>query len=1702
MIDPEDHVLEYVDAYLHDALPSSHDREQVAAHCAACPICRVALEEARRRQEVMLSLPPIEAPETLIRAALERVERHRVSRAKWVRWGILVSAAVLLLLVTANLYVYNMAPSPFDVRVMGQAELLSGAEASLRVLLLDPRDASPRPDVPVEIELVGADQAAVGPGQNVVQLARFTTDCFGSGTVRMQIPDWTPGRYKLRVTARPAGHTESIEQTVTLRRSWQLTLTSDKPVYQPGQAIRVRSLALARPQARPVAGQEAVFSVTDPKGNVIFRKRDVTSRFGISSADCPLADEIVEGPYQIRCELGDTTSTITVEVKKYVLPKFKIAVELDEPYYQPGQKVHGKLSARYFFGKPLRESAARIEVLAVDVATGRFTDKIAETMATTDAEGRAAFDFVLPQSLVGRPQDGGDARFQLTATVEDSAGQKQSANVSRIVTQQPIRIEVIPESGTLVASLPNTVYFLTTYADGRPAAARIVVSGFNQEIATNAMGAASMEFTPETDRVAWVVRATDAAGQSGRREVSLESRRTHGQFLVRTDKAVYDGGQTVHFLALGGGSEPLFLDVIKDGQTIVTDTVAMAGGCGQYAIDLSPQLSGTLQLCAYRLGKAGLPVMQTRVIYVRPAGGLKVDARLDRPEYRPGQQAKLTFALTDAHGKPVAGAVSLAAVDEAVYSVLGPAPGMQPVFSSLEQEILKPVYAIYPWSPDMEIKLPADERDRFEKALFAKAGTRSVDRDAILKQVIRQFAEGDERLLQVLDRPDWEQLAQGIPDMEKVIPLLKGQGSVYSLRESTYPKKSHEVELARKERLGQITAVWIGLGILAGIVVFVLFVRTFVRSLVEILVVVVFICMLIGLMLPAVQSAREAGRRASATNDLRQIGLAFANYTATGVKGPANESQASGPPARMREWFPETLLWRPELITDDNGRASLTIDLADSITTWRLSASAVSAEGQLGGAESPIRVFQPFFVDLNLPVSLTRGDEVAVPAVIYNYLDKPLSVELRLDAAPWFERLLPSPSGRGAGGEGDHFPSPVLGRGAGGEGSLHSSTATKNEGAPLRPSPIASERLDLAAGEVRSVSFHLRVKQVGRHELTVHAAGGGVADAIKRTIEIVPDGRRVEQTASGTLQQPAQVAWSVPDDAIEGSVKANLKLFPSTFSQLVDGLEAIFQQPYGCFEQTSSTTYPNVLALDYLRRTKKSVPQVEATARQYIHLGYQRLLSFEIAGGGFDWFGQPPANRTLTAYGLMEFSDMAQVHDVDPQVIERTRTWLLSQQAGDGSWAPEGHRLHEDPTGRREDLQRLCTTAYIAWSIFGSRVGFSPPVREGGLKPTLQSAENSPRPSGEGVRNQNSPRPLGEGVRNQNSPRPLGEGQGVRASDYLLRHDPASIDDPYTLALVVNALLAIRPDDPQVRPYLDRLEAMGRHSADGKLAWWEEGADRRTTFYGAGLSGNIETTALAALAMIEGRANPATVRAALAWLVEQKDGHGAWHSTQATVLALKALLAGTDRPLGEGRQRQIDLAVDGTTVQTLVIPADQGEVLQHVDLSARFARGSHRLAITDRTGTATGYQATLVYHVPGADRPRRAEPLSIRLVYDKTTLVVDDRVKATATVTNRTTQAAPMVILDLPIPAGFALDVEDLETLRSSGKIAKYQATPRSAIVYLRMLAPSEPLELIYHLRATMPVKITVPPARAYEYYNPDSQAATAPTPMTVVAVK
>jgi alpha-2-macroglobulin-like protein len=1577
MFQPNDHVAAHVDDYLHELL-SQDDAGHVQRHCETCPACRTALDEARRRLAALRSVPAKEAPQTLIQSTLARVNQPPVKRpVRWRRWVLAIGApvaAAVLVLACLHVYYLNLAPNSIDLSVYGQSQLLAGAGGSVRVRLMDHRRGTALAGVPVTIELRNQARG------ETVELAHFTTDAQGTGSPRFTLPDWDNGDYEFCVVARPPGDTETVTEKVRLRRSWKVMLSTDKPVYQPGQEIHVRSLALRQADLKPITGREVTYTVTDAKGNVIFKRKDVTSAYGIAACDCLLADEILEGAYTVRCLLGDTESRQTVDVKKYVLPKFKVAVEVDKPFYEPGDRVQGKVKANYFFGKPVAGAAVEVEARKANEEK-----PLARVTATSDDKGEAAFELELPAKAEGR------VVFQ--ATVTDTAGQKQTGGVPRVVSELPLRVEVIPEAGTLVEGVVNTVYFFVTTPDGQPVKARVAVSGVEQELTTSDLGVASLEFTP-TGMVDWTVKVSADQGRRLSRGVRLRCGQAGNDFLVRPDRSVYDGGDTMKLVALGSGREPVFVDLIKDGQTVLTQTVPLADGRGELTFDLPLELFGTVRLCAYRYDADGEPAVRTRVLYVRPARQLNVKAQPDREEYRPGGKARVGLTLTDPEGKPVPGAVSLAAVDEAVFSVQDDSPGMEKTFYTLERELLKPVYDLYPWSPDLKSRLPAGEREPLEQALFANSARIIEDRDA-----------------------------------------------PHSLTATTFPAKKEATAATRQRALTRLWLTWwflvfFGMTLVIGVAFGVLLVR---GDRVTVLAMTAIGAGVVGLIIVSLPWDQHGPRyraigfipsssepldveisglslegRGRLRSDLTipDVGLAFTDkhmFNADRID-PVSHIEVYlpvglPPQPRVRDWFPETLLWRPQVITDDHGHATVSVDLADSITTWRLTAGAVAADGRLGATQAGLRVFQPFFVDLNLPVALTRGDEVAVPAVVYNYLDRPQTVTLTLADADWFDRT------------GD-----------------------------------AVRTVELKPGEVRAESYRLRVKKVGNHRLQVSATAGDVADAVRRNVEVVPDGKRVEQVFNGNLVRPAQLVLAVPDNAVEGSPRAILKVYPSGFSQLVEGLDGIFQMPHGCFEQTSSTTYPNVLALDYLVRTGKSVPAVEAKAREYVHLGYQRLVSFEVPGGGFDWFGHPPANRVLTAYGLMEFQDMARVHDVDPQLIERTRDWLLKQRRRDGSWLAEPHSPHDAPAaGFSQADEDLAATAYVAWAVFGDG-----------------KAESEREPT----------------------------------RTHLLKRRPAELTNAHVLALVCNALLAVGARDAEVAPYLERLEELRQTSADGKFVWWDLPAQARTTFYGSGTGGSVETTALAVLALAKAERSPGLTGQALAWLVSKKDAHGTWHSTQATVLALRALLSSAGKPAGGERERRIEITRGDGTKRELVIPADQAEVMQQVDLSEWLVAGKEqRVTVREEGDGGAGYQLAFRYHVPDAPAENR-DPLALAIDYDRTELAVGETVAATATVTNRTPAAAPMVLLDLPVPGGFAAVAEDFAGLVTEGTVAKFQVGPRGVTVYLRGLEPGKPLKLKYRLRATLPAKVTVPGGAAYEYYDPDVRGASPATRFTVAEGK
>jgi uncharacterized protein YfaS (alpha-2-macroglobulin family) len=384
----------------------------------------------------------------------------------------------------------------------------------------------------------------------------------------------------------------------------------------------------------------------------------------------------------------------------------------------------------------------------------------------------------------------------------------------------------------------------------------------------------------------------------------------------------------------------------------------------------------------------------------------------------------------------------------------------------------------------------------------------------------------------------------------------------------------------------------------------------------------------------------------------------------------------------------------------------------------------------------------------------------------------------------------------------------------------------------------------------------------------------------------------------------------------------------------------------------------------------------------------------------------------------------------------------MKKRLADGSWLPPG-------LGHNETDQ-LRLTAYVAWAVFGDA-----DVEE----ITRQATERG------------------------------------QTRKYLMRFPPGGLDDPYTVALVCNALLALNAPADDVAPYADRLDALKRLEKDSQQASWVLGQNGRTLYHGWGEGGTAETTALAALALLKDGRHPTTVRLALAWLTAHRDAHGTWPSTQATVLALKALLVGTNASPGDKERRFVIRFGDDFT-QELVVPTEQADVLQMLDLSKHLTAKPQRLTIQETSGTKSAYQVAFRYHEPLMLLKPEDRPLTIAMKFDAETVKVGDTITATATATNRTGRVAPMAMLELPVPVGFTLADDDFGKLVEKKVIAKYERTSRGVLVYLTELGPE--LTLTYHLRATTPARGTTPPARVYEYYNPQQEGRSEQTLLVV----
>jgi len=145
---------------------------------------------------------------------------------------------------------------------------------------------------------------------------------------------------------------------------------------------------------------------------------------------------------------------------------------------------------------------------------------------------------------------------------------------------------------------------------------------------------------------------------------------------------------------------------------------------------------------------------------------------------------------------------------------------------------------------------------------------------------------------------------------------------------------------------------------------------------------------------------------------------------------------------------------------------------------------------------------------------------------------------------------------------------------------------------------------------------------------------------------------------------------------------------------VIEGVEAIMERPYGCGEQTISSTYPSLLLVRRYKQMGASADSndhIRVRASRYLQSGYERLLNYRSESGGFTYWGRGEPDLALTAYAVRFLIDARELIAVDSSVINGARDWLLKQQQADGSWKATEYGDSLDSRRRTALL-----TAYVA----------------------------------------------------------------------------------------------------------------------------------------------------------------------------------------------------------------------------------------------------------------------------------------------------------------------------------------------------------------------------------------------------------------------
>ncbi|SIN66110.1 TonB-dependent outer membrane receptor, SusC/RagA subfamily, signature region [Chitinophaga niabensis] len=1437
----------------------------------------------------------------------------------------------------------------------------------------------------------------------------------------------------------------------------KIYVQTDHVFYKPGETVYFKLyLVNARDQRPSNFSSIAYVEVITPSGTPL-AKYNYRVENGYIEGSFDFPEQATGGVYKIKAytswmrnEKETTWFTKEITLQKVIAPRLLMKLEFPKKGYGGGDEVIADFSVRSLDDQPVRNKEAKytVSVSGVVIQTSNFS---------TNQEGKAQLRFRLPKDL-----SSGDGLLNITLQHD---GYVEAISRSIPIVLNKIDLQFMPEGGRLVNGLTTNVAFKAINEQGKPVDVKGDVTDDKGRKVTSIesyhFGMGKFSFTPEANRT-YTVKISSPANITGSFKVPAAIQK--GVVINMTDNKV-------RLLA----TQPIVVRLIGQvkGVNYFNETISLQKGEQEIPVNTGLFPAGIARFTVYT--EQDQPLAE-RIVFLNKQKLLDVKITTDKDKYLPREKVTLHLKTLDEDGKPVPSNFSLSVIDDKLWSFADDkqdhiiswlmmstelkgkieepafcfkkeepkaagtldlvmlthgyryfdylpsieldgkllyAPDQQHTISGLvlndkKEPVKATVYLIHSHGDKKAMEMItsgdglfffADVQPNTNYTLIAKSFNRNeklsikVDQNGIgsnpiaARQFGAQFNNMAPAVIPVaakpIEQPELWPKDEKEKKLEEVVVVGFGVQQKKTMAGAiiTIAKQDLAMNANMQEALaGKIAGVQVvqnanpGFGsrimirganslngsneplwVVNGVVMDRIDLSTLNPNDIESVTVLknsaasaIYGCMAANGVI-IIESKKLNQKKIS-------IDLTSQYYYATTQVTSATPSYAVArkfyaplyqtTTTRERNDFRETIYWNPVVQTNAKGEATVEFYNSDATTTFRAIAEGIGYNGKVGRAEHTYAAQHAISADAKIPPYLTVGDKALIPLVIKNNRNVATDIHIALS-----------------------LPEKIK------TGSFDS-------------------RFVLPAGQAREVL--IPIEATATVEGTIRFSVNEEVLALPVTAS--DKGFPVIETFSGNVS--AQHTVNI-NKMIPGSLRTNLRLYTSLEGQLLDGIESMLREPSGCFEQTSSSTYPNIFILKYLRESGRSNEKIEKKAMGYIENGYKRLVGYETAENGFEWFGHTPPHVALTAYGLLEFTAMQEFLHVDKQMLARTKDFLLKRRDGKGTF-----RMSDGGYDRFASVPARIANIYVVYALTQAGIGKEIELE---YKTALNSA-----------------------IQN---------------------------NDPYQLAMMAIAASNMKSEN-DYRVLMNTLRTINMDKAETSVV---NSRDE---------SLQIETLSLYALALMRDPSpRIGEVAGIISKVLGQKSYYG-YGSTQATVLALEAIVAYSKLAGQRPDDFRLDFSLNGATVQPGA---------QHAFREGKNAFHAH---FANEKETVP-YNMEVAYFTFTPPNSEKAElKLDTRLKDTRTK--VGETVRLDIQVTNDKSILQPMAIVKIGIPAGLATQPWQLKEIMEKKEAAYYEIFDNYLVLYWMGFAPNEVKKVSLDLKAEVPGTYKGKASNTYLYYTPE----------------